>query len=202
MFYFIRSSPGVYWLQDPRSGVYNFTTWLESIPNVKDFAFDRVTGFIRSSGDEVCIRCTFIIIHIAKTNISQDLWTLARRENRKYTGSTSSLTGMLSHIYFLISDDKDVDVSSLSRHFHQEVRHVAFIPFIRWSSWCSQARNFTPGQRMPTAVNMNYRDGVYAFDSASSDLSQKNVLTWMVCRSLPNTFSHSLLTSLTTRVLC
>lgn len=46
-------SPGVHWLQDPRSGVYNFTTWLESIPDVKEFAFDRVTGFIRSSGDDV-----------------------------------------------------------------------------------------------------------------------------------------------------
>ena len=33
---------------------------------------------------------------------------------------------------------------------------------------------------MPVTVNLNYKDGVYAFDSASSDLSEKNVLTWMV----------------------
>ena len=39
---------------------------------------------------------------------------------------------------------------------------------------------------MPTSVNMNYKDGVYAFDSASSDLSEKNVLTWMVGRSIPD----------------
>lgn len=33
---------------------------------------------------------------------------------------------------------------------------------------------------MPVTVNMMYKDGIYAFDSHSSDLSEKNVLTWMV----------------------
>jgi hypothetical protein len=46
-------SPGVHWLQDPRSRVYNFSTWLEKIPKVTDFAFERLAGFIRSSRDEV-----------------------------------------------------------------------------------------------------------------------------------------------------
>ena len=49
-----RTSPGVYWLRDPRSRIYNFTPWLESIPPVTDFAFERVTGFVRSSMDNVC----------------------------------------------------------------------------------------------------------------------------------------------------
>lgn len=57
-------SPGVHWLQDPRSGVYNFTTWLESIPNVKEFAFDRVTGFIKSSSDEVCVFIMTSFVHV------------------------------------------------------------------------------------------------------------------------------------------
>lgn len=37
---------------------------------------------------------------------------------------------------------------------------------------------------MPVTVNLNYKDGVYAFDSASSELSEKNVLTWMVSSPL------------------
>ncbi|KIM89261.1 hypothetical protein PILCRDRAFT_218764 [Piloderma croceum F 1598] len=135
-------NPGVHWLQDPRSGVYNFTTWLESIPNVRDFAFDRVTGFIKSSSDE-------------------DLWTLAKQERRRYTGSTSSLTGMLNHIYFLLSGFREVDTSSLSRHFQYE------------------SKSFTAGQRSPVSVKINYRDGIYAFDSDSSDLADMNVLMWM-----------------------
>lgn len=48
-------SPGVHWLQDPRSRVYNFTPWIENIPDVKSFAFERVTGFVRSSQDNVCL---------------------------------------------------------------------------------------------------------------------------------------------------
>ncbi|KAF7978478.1 hypothetical protein HWV62_45609 [Athelia sp. TMB] len=135
-------NPGVHWLQDPRSGVYNFPTWLENIPNVKDFAFDRVTGFVRSSADD-------------------DLRTLARQEGRQYTGSTSSLTGVLSHIYFLLSNFRDVNTSMLSRNFQKE------------------SATFTAGQRMPTTLNLMYKDGIYAFDSQSSDLSEKNVLTWM-----------------------
>ncbi|KAF4577114.1 hypothetical protein EYR36_005101 [Pleurotus pulmonarius] len=137
-------NPGVHWLQDPRSHVYNFTPWLEKIPKVHDFAFERLTGFIKSSKDD-------------------DLYTLAKRENRTFAGSTSSLTKILSHIYFLISGDKHVDTSNLSAAFQ------------------SEAKSFTPGQRMPATVILNYRDGVYAIDSDSDspEATDRNVLTWM-----------------------
>ncbi|KAJ7134543.1 mitochondrial protein Pet127-domain-containing protein [Mycena epipterygia] len=134
-------NPGVHWLQDPRSRVYNFPPHLENIPKVTDFAFERLPGFIKSSRDE-------------------DLRNLAHRQNRMFAGSTSSLTGMLGHCYFLISEHKGVDISSLSQNFQNE------------------ERNFTPGQRMPTSVLFNYKDGVYAIDSDSED-SSKNVLTWL-----------------------
>jgi hypothetical protein len=51
----------------------------------------------------------------------QDLRDLAKRQNRLFAGSTSSLTGMLSHCYFLMSDHKEVDISSLSQAFSREV---------------------------------------------------------------------------------
>jgi hypothetical protein len=57
-------SPGVYWLQDPRSRVYNFTHWLENIPKVTDFAFERVTGFIRSSQDNVCLILSYNVFPV------------------------------------------------------------------------------------------------------------------------------------------
>ncbi|KAJ6619466.1 mitochondrial protein Pet127-domain-containing protein [Mycena sp. CBHHK59/15] len=132
---------GVHWLQDPRSRVYNFPPHLENIPKVTDFAFERLPGFIKSSRDE-------------------DLRTLAKRQGGTFAGSTSSLTGMLSHCYFLMSEHKTVDISSLSQTFKDE------------------EKNFTPGQRMPTSVLFNYKDGVYAIDSDSEDTS-KNILTWL-----------------------
>ncbi|KAG6917458.1 hypothetical protein DXG01_002435 [Tephrocybe rancida] len=137
-------NPGVHWLQDPRSKVYNFPPHLETIPQVTDFAFERLPGFIKSSHDE-------------------DLWDLARREKRAFAGSTSSLSGMLSHIYFLISGDKDVSTDNLSRHFQNE------------------SRGFTAGQRMPASVVLNHNDGAYAIDSdAEKDrMADKNILTWM-----------------------
>lgn len=46
-------SPGVQWLQDPRSQVYGFTTWLEKIIPVKNFAFERLPSFLPSSRDQV-----------------------------------------------------------------------------------------------------------------------------------------------------
>ncbi|KAF8158335.1 mitochondrial protein Pet127-domain-containing protein [Crassisporium funariophilum] len=137
-------NPGVHWLQDPRSRVYNFTPWLEKIPKVNHFAFERLSGFIKSSRDE-------------------DLRELAKREGKKYAGSTSSLSGLLSHVYFLLSQFKDVDFSTLSQHFKKE------------------AVGFTAGQRMPATVVLNYKDGVYAIDSHTSEFDDpdKNVLTWM-----------------------
>ncbi|KAF8908913.1 mitochondrial protein Pet127-domain-containing protein [Gymnopilus junonius] len=106
-------NPGVHWLRDPRSHVYNYTPWLERIPKVNDFAFERLTGFIKSSRDE-------------------DLRALAKQEDKKYAGSTSSLSGMLSHIYFLLSEYKEADCTILSQHFKNE------------------PSAFTAGQRMPT----------------------------------------------------
>lgn len=46
-------SPGVQWLQDPQSQVYGFTTWLERIVPVENFAFERLQAFVPSSRDEV-----------------------------------------------------------------------------------------------------------------------------------------------------
>ena len=41
--------------------------------------------------------------------------------------------------------------------------------------------NFTPGQRMPTSVVLNYKEGVWLIDSdKTEELAEKNVLTWMV----------------------
>ncbi|KAF8500917.1 mitochondrial protein Pet127-domain-containing protein [Russula emetica] len=136
---------GVQWLQDPRSKVYSFSTWLEQIIPVKNFAFERLQTFVPSSRDE-------------------DLYAVAKREGRKYAGSTSSLSGLLSQLYYLISDDKLVNTADLSRCFR------------------SQARTFTKGQRGAASVILNYRDGVYLIDSAEEavpGLSRKNILTWM-----------------------
>jgi hypothetical protein len=96
-------NPGVHWLQDPRSRVYNFTPWLQSVPSVPDFDFNRIPTFVPSSRDD-------------------DLFGLAKRQGRRFAGSTSSLTGVLGQCYFLISGEKEVDLSVLSDNFKNKVR--------------------------------------------------------------------------------
>ncbi|KAJ2935143.1 hypothetical protein H1R20_g1925, partial [Candolleomyces eurysporus] len=137
-------NPGVHWLQDPRSRVYNFTPWLQTVPKVSDFDFDRIPAFVPSSRD-------------------QDLRSLAERENRSFAGSTSSLSGILSHCYFLVSEDKEVDTSILSHDFR------------------NLSKKFSPAQRWPAMVTLNYKDGVHTIDSDKSpfDMPEKTILTWL-----------------------
>lgn len=90
--------PGVHWLQDPETKEYNFDSCLESIPQVRDFAFDRLPGFVPSSQDTALI-------------------AEARKAKCKYVGSTSSLTGILTQIYLLLSEEKLVNLNNLSEEF-------------------------------------------------------------------------------------
>ncbi|OCB89863.1 hypothetical protein A7U60_g2892 [Sanghuangporus baumii] len=137
-------NPGVHWVQDSRSRVYNFTPYVQNVPDMKDFGFERLPPFIRSSRDAV-------------------MRNLATAKGKRFAGSTSSLSGLLCHIYFLLSQDHEIDVSTLPE------------PFL------SAKRNFTPAQRWPSAVVYNYKNGVYMIDSDSTDNddSQWNILTWM-----------------------
>ena len=51
----------------------------------------------------------------------QDLLVVAKREGRKYAGSTSSMSGLLSQLYYLISGDKPINTSNLSNGFSTQV---------------------------------------------------------------------------------
>ncbi|QRW27104.1 mRNA degradation protein [Rhizoctonia solani] len=44
-------NPGVHWLQDPHSRVYNFPPELQTMPAFTSFAYDRINTFVTSSKD-------------------------------------------------------------------------------------------------------------------------------------------------------
>lgn len=91
-------NPGVYYLQDPRSHVYNFDPYLQEITPVRDFNFDALTEYITSSRDPT-------------------LDELARAHDLKIVGSTSSMTGVLSQFHFFISNWRAVNLKRLSSAF-------------------------------------------------------------------------------------
>lgn len=134
-------NPGVYRLQDPKSGVYNFDPYLEKIMPVEEFDFDALSEYKTSSKDE-------------------DLLAITRKLGIKYTGSTSSMSGVLQHFHFLLSAHRRLDHSMLSRNFPS--------PNDKYS-------RITTG---PDAVFLRYKDGVYAID-ADKTYDTPNVMSWL-----------------------
>ncbi|CAE6427177.1 unnamed protein product [Rhizoctonia solani] len=137
-------NPGVHWLQDPHSRVYNFPPELQAMPAFTSFAYDRVNSFITSSKDT-------------------ELTNLAKQHNKKFVGSTSSLSMILAHIYFLVSNWRDLDLDTLSGAF------------------VHMPRDFSAGQKMPYTFFIRQNDGIAAFDSGSQseDPLDQNILSYI-----------------------
>ncbi|KAG0226001.1 hypothetical protein BGW42_003956 [Actinomortierella wolfii] len=91
-------NPGVHWLQDPRSAVFNFNPYLKSICQPADFDYNALPAYMRPSQDP----------HLNE---------MTRLHNAKYMGSTSSMTSILSQFYFLIAAWKPMKMSHLSGVF-------------------------------------------------------------------------------------
>ena len=134
-------NPGVYHLQDPRSRVYNFDPYVESIMPVSEFDFSAIPGFVTSSKDKT-------------------LEQLAKQTGKRYLGSSSSLTGILSTFHFLISQWRPLTIDTISRSFTEN------------------NSNFTVLVRGPAAACLRWRDGTYALDSDKT-YDTENVLSYL-----------------------
>ncbi|KAJ2884874.1 hypothetical protein H4R27_001779 [Coemansia aciculifera] len=133
-------SPGVHCLQDPHSGVYNFDPYIRNITQPADFDYDKLTPYITSSKDNT-------------------LMGYARRHKKRFVGSTSSMTHVLSHLYFVISAGKNPDISSMSMAF------------------ADMPSRFTRGMRYPASIALRYHNGVYGIDADKSFDVQDSILS-------------------------
>lgn len=112
-------NPGVYQLQDPRTRVFNFDPYLQTIMPVDDFDFNALKQYVTSSKDTV-------------------LLGKAAAEKKKYTGSTSSMTSALSHFHFLLSQWRLINVGNLSKmfpvsyHTFTAMQRAPVSIFLRW----------------------------------------------------------------------
>ncbi|KAF5859021.1 hypothetical protein ETB97_003457 [Aspergillus alliaceus] len=131
-------NPGVYHLRDPRSRVYNFDPYLGQIMPVTEFDFDALKDYITSSKDHT-------------------LRNIAMKEGKKYIGSSSSMTSVLSHFHYLLSAWRGIDIRTLSQGFPDKLR------------------SFTRLLRSPSAMFLRYQDGVYAID-ADKEFDSANIL--------------------------
>ena len=131
-------NPGVYHLQDPRSRIYNFDPYLEKVMPVNEFNFDALNQYITSSKDTY-------------------LRDLALQQGKRYIGSSSSMSGALTHFHFLLSGWRPLQFNNMSRDFGESMT------------------SFTKFYKAPTAVFLRYQDGAYAVD-ADKEFDSANVL--------------------------
>lgn len=132
------TSPGVYQLRDPRSRVYNFDPYLGQIMPVTEFDFNALKEYITSSKDDT-------------------LRNHAIKQKKKYSGSSSSMTSVLSQFHYLLSAWRGIDTRTLSQGFPDKLR------------------SFTRLLRSPAAMFLHYQDGVYAID-ADKEFDSANIL--------------------------
>jgi hypothetical protein len=134
-------NPGVYQLQDSRSKVYNFDPYLQNIMPVAEFDFDALKDYVTSSKDT-------------------SLERIAKETGKKYVGSTSSMTSVLSHFHYLLSQWREIKTDMLSEGFPAELK------------------SFTNLQRAPAAVFLKWQNGTYAID-ADKEHATANILSML-----------------------
>lgn len=78
-------SPGVHFLQDPRTRVYNFTPYLKSIIKHTDFNFEAIGSFVNVSKDATLLQA-------------------ANEHGKQFYSSTSSMTSALIQFYYLLNN--------------------------------------------------------------------------------------------------
>ena len=135
------SSQGVYQLQDPRSRVYNFDPYLQKIMPVAEFDFNALQEYITSSRDQSLIK-------------------IAKAHGKRYMGSTSSMTEVLAHFHFLLSQWRPINTNMLSKAFPTNLT------------------SFTELQRTPVAIILRWKDGSYAID-ADKQFASANILSML-----------------------
>ncbi|KAJ0114733.1 mitochondrial membrane protein [Diaporthe amygdali] len=132
---------GVYVLQDPRTRVYNFDPYLATIMPVDQFDFDALKQYVTSSKDTTLI-------------------DVAKKHNKKFTGSTSSMTATLSHFHYLLSSWRPINDERISN---------GYIP---------DSVNFGAILRAPAATFLHYKNGTYAID-ADKEYDSETILSML-----------------------
>ncbi|KAG0945816.1 hypothetical protein G6F57_002929 [Rhizopus arrhizus] len=135
-------SRGVHYLKDPKTEEYNFTPYLENIIQPANINFDALPAYITSSKDNSLI-------------------SMARERQKRYIGSTSSISATLSQFYFVMSNFKPVNISGLSSVFKD------------------MSNKFTRGTKMAASIYLRWKDGVYAIDADKSLDKDETILSVM-----------------------
>lgn len=94
-------NPGVHWLRDLRTNVYNFDPFLRQLPRPEAFNFELIPPFVPASRDH-------------------GLLERAQGRGCSYITSTSSISQSMGTIYFALSRMRPLNLDMLSQPFADE----------------------------------------------------------------------------------
>lgn len=131
-------NPGVHWLRDQRTGIYNYDPRLRQVLDVDLFDYNALPPYQPPSHDK-------------------ELIAISKLHNARYCGSTSSMTSLLSHCYFLISNWREPSAYGFSESFK------------------GLSTSFSEGSKLPASITLhNKGDGLYAIDTDKSSIMGEN----------------------------
>jgi hypothetical protein len=130
---------GVHPLQCPETQRYNFDPYLQLIRQPAEIAWENIPPYVPASGDDA-------------------LREMARLERARYTGSTSSMTGVLTALYHLVSNFRETTLDGLSEFFQRQPRH------------------FTRHAHKPVSVLLQPQDHIIAIDACKGIVNRESIL--------------------------
>ncbi|KAI9014860.1 mitochondrial protein Pet127-domain-containing protein [Gaertneriomyces semiglobifer] len=134
-------------LRNSTTAEFNFDPWLKSISQPEHFNFDALPPYVIASQD---------------TRLLQN----ARQNQCRYVSSTSSIGGLLAHIYQVISNRRPVDQGPFSEAFGNE------------------PNAFTAQMRAPLSVVLRHNSGLYAIDAEKIDDANDETIMMKLGKSM------------------
>lgn len=142
-------------LYDNRSGVYNFDPKVETIsPKLLERRVENIIGFDKKN--EMGGGISFITPHK-----DENLIKVAKFYSKKYISSTSSMTSVLSHLHFLLSNFRKLNIknSSVSNNFPHKYY------------------NYTRGAQLPATVILRKKTNVITSIDSDRSLDREIILS-------------------------
>lgn len=146
-------SPGVHYLSDPRTGVFNFHESLGDIPHVNQFKMDKISNFTPAGRDTSLLNLSNFI------NGEEQY-----KEPISYYSSTSSMTGILTKFHRLLSNNRPINTSAFSKFFPETTQ-------------------FTRTVEVPTSIVVTPKNDEKTIYSLDADRSTDSEITLSVLGS-------------------
>lgn len=124
-----------------KQGAYNLQD-----PRTGVFNFDHYLQHIMPA-EEFDFDSLGAFVTSSKDKVLQDI---AKKHRKSYVGSTSSMTSVLAQFHFLLSNFRPLNFARIS------------------SGFPNPSQTFTEFTRLPAAICLRYKDGVYALDADKS----------------------------------